>query len=75
MECEEDELSEAQVWNSNFFLSTVFFYCENCEQVAYYARKQGEFRDVMSRLEEMARLGAKVQLKYRSWRFYSEILP
>jgi len=41
MECEEEELSEAQV--------------------AYYARKQGEFRDVMSRLEEMARLGAKVQ--------------
>ena len=28
--------------------------------MAYYARKQGEFRDVMSRLEEMARLGAKV---------------
>ena len=34
--------------------------------MAYYARKQGEFRDVMSRLEEMARLGAKVQLKYVS---------
>ena len=32
--------------------------------MAYYARKQGEFRDVMSRLEEMARLGAKVHLKY-----------
>ena len=72
MECEEEELSEAQVWNSNLVLFTVLFYCE---QVAYYARKQGEFRDVMSRLEEMARLGAKVQLKYRSWRFYYEILP
>ena len=41
-------------------LSTVF--C-NLEQVAYYARKRGEFRDVMSRLEEMARLGAKVKLE------------
>jgi len=41
MECEEEELSEAQA--------------------AYYARRQGEFQDVMSKLEEMARLGAKVQ--------------
>ena len=30
------------------------------DQAAYYARRQGEFRDVMSKLEEMARLGAKV---------------
>ena len=30
------------------------------DQAAYYARRQGEFKDVMSKLEEMARLGAKV---------------
>ena len=30
------------------------------DQAAYYARRQGEFRDVMSKLEEMAQLGAKV---------------
>ena len=37
------------------------------DQAAYYARRQGEFRDVMSKLEEMARLGAKVGMGTVHW--------
>jgi len=40
MECEDEELSEAQV--------------------QHYGKRQAEFKEIISRLEEMARMGAKV---------------